>query len=432
MSVDQRTRVDRPLPPADSAAFFERELPAAFAAQAARVAPAARWLAPPPLTVEVDGACYRLALDRGRPEVQPGDRDGDARLRLTAEQLTDLVHDQVTPIAWFSSSTLELAGMPLERLLDWWLLLRGALDERAPYVPGAVDLAGEDGSPLDLHRGFRLDDPPDALRHFLERAGYLRLDGVFSEAEMAAVAADMDRAAPRYAPGDGRSWWATTEDGRNRLVRMQGFDAESPAVARLLDDERIRRIEALTGDGHRLTGQGDHNRIEALTKPLGVVRGLSDLPWHKDCAQGRHSYTCCSLTLGISVTGADATSGQLRVIAGSHRALMWPSFLQAGHGLPEVDLPTRTGDVTVHLSCTLHMAQRPVTRERRVLYTGLRLPGPAGADPEAKTTALRRARTVREASPITVSQPAAARTTHSTTGARSRRDGRQEASWDAG
>lgn len=432
MTVDYRTRIDWPLPAVDPAAFFERELPAAFAAQAERVAPAAAWLAPPPLTVEADGTCYRLALDRGRPEVQPGDRDGDARLRLTPGQLTDLVHDQVTPIAWFSSSTLALAGMPFERLLDWWLLLRGALDERAPYVPGAVDLAGEDGSPLDLHRGFRLDDPPDALRHFLERAGYLRLDGVFSEAEMAAVAADMDRAAPRYAPGDGRSWWATTEDGRNRLVRMQGFDAESPAVARLLDDERIRRIEALTGDGHRLTGQGDHNRIEALTKPLGVVRGLSDLPWHKDCAQGRHSYTCCSLTLGISVTGADATSGQLRVIAGSHRALMWPSFLQAGHGLPEVDLPTRTGDVTVHLSCTLHMAQRPVTCERRVLYTGLRLPQRASADPEAETTALRRARAVREASPVTVSQPAAARTTHSTTGARSRRDGRQEASWDAG
>jgi hypothetical protein len=89
--------------------------------------------------------------------------------------------------------------------------------------------------------------------------------------------------------------------------------------------------------------------------------------------------------------------------------------------------------VTVHLSCTLHMAQRPVTRERRVLYTGLRLPRPAGADPEAETTALRRARAVREASPTTVSQPAAARTTHSTTGASGRPDGRdrrQEASWD--
>jgi hypothetical protein len=198
-------------------------------------------------------------------------------------------------------------------------------------------------------------------------------------------------------------------------------------VARLLDDERLRRIEALTGDGHRVAGQGERNRIEALVKPLGVVRGLSDLPWHKDCAQGRHSYMCCSLTLGISVTGADATSGQLRVIAGSHRGLMWPSFLrpEPGLGLPEVDLPTQTGDVTVHLSCTLHMAQQPVTRERRVLYTGLRLPRHHAADLEAEASAVQRARAIREASPVTVSQPAARSST-----TRDIRDPRQEAPCD--
>ena len=28
----------------------------------------------------------------------------------------------------------------------------------------------------------------------------------------------------------------------------------------------------------------------------------------------------------------------------------------------------------MHLSCTLHMSQAPVDRERRVMYTGFRLP----------------------------------------------------------
>ena len=37
-------------------------------------------------------------------------------------------------------------------------------------------------------------------------------------------------------------------------------------------------------------------------------------------------------------------------------------------------LPTQTGDVTVHLSCTLHMSYPPVTAERQVLYTGFSLP----------------------------------------------------------
>ena len=38
-----------------------------------------------------------------------------------------------------------------------------------------------------------------------------------------------------------------------------------------------------------------------------------------------------------------------------------------------VPLPTHTGDVTVHCSCTLHMSQPPVERERRVAYTGFGL-----------------------------------------------------------
>jgi len=90
------------------------------------------------------------------------------------------------------------------------------------------------------------------------------------------------------------------------------------------------------------------------------------------------------------------------VVAGSHRALVWPALLKRDNPLPVVDLPTGTGDVTVHLSCTLHMAQPPVERERRVLYTGFRLPPLA---PDEAGDARRRLREVREAAAVTVSQP---------------------------
>ena len=69
------------------------------------------------------------------------------------------------------------------------------------------------------------------MERFLGQAGFLHVAGVFTEDEMAAVSADMDRAAPTYAPGDGRSWWARTDDGVDRLVRMQGFDAMSDTAA---------------------------------------------------------------------------------------------------------------------------------------------------------------------------------------------------------
>jgi hypothetical protein len=182
---------------------------------------------------------------------------------------------------------------------------------------------------------------------------------------------------------------------------MQAFDQCSPAAARLLSDERLLRLGTIPGDGHVHTGL-EGNRIEALVKPIGIVAGISDVPWHKDCSLGRHSFECCSLTVGISVTGADARSGQLRVVAGSHRALVWPARLRPGHhDLPEIDLPTRTGDVTVHLSCTLHMSQPPEERERRVMYTSFRLPATRSAAFEAGRA---RVRAIREKAPGTVSQ----------------------------
>ena len=133
-----------------------------------------------------------------------------------------------------------------------------------------------------------------------------------------------------------------------------------------------------------------------------MVKGISDVPWHKDCSLGRHSYECCNLTVGISVTGADADSGQLRVVPGSHRALIWPApCLQPGLDLAAVDLPTRTGDVTVHLSCTQHMSQPPVKKTRKVLYTGF---GQEPADLEAANFQRQRLNEVRSKTHTSVSQ----------------------------
>jgi hypothetical protein len=52
------------------------------------------------------------------------------------------------------------------------------------------------------------------------------------------------------------------------------------------------------------------------------------------------------------------------------------------------------------------MAQQPVERERRVLYTGFSLAPLAGADLAAQQAAVARLTAIREASAVTVSQPA--------------------------
>jgi ectoine hydroxylase-related dioxygenase (phytanoyl-CoA dioxygenase family) len=401
MTVDLRSRIDGNQHAIDPDEFFGGELPAALDEHAATIAPALRWLDPQPLTLQVDTSAWTLARVGDRVEMGRSEPGGGAGVRLTREQLDDLVNDQQTFMGFWASGRLDQPAGRLRDLLDWWLVVRAALDRAPIYAPGTISFETRQGAPLDLQRSFRAGEDEREMRHFLEEAGYLHLEGVFTEDEMTQVSAEMDRAASRYSPDDGRSWWARTAGGEQRLVRMQAFDEQSPATAALVRDPRFLALAEITGDGHRFGARGD-NRIEALFKPIGVVEGISDVPWHKDCSLGRHSYECCSVTAGISVTGADAVSGQLRVRAGSHRALVWPALEQPRCDLPTVDLPTRTGDVTLHLSCTLHMAQPPVERERRVMYTGFSLP-PLDATAAAEGRA--RLRAVREAAPVTVSQP---------------------------
>ena len=47
--------------------------------------------------------------------------------------------------------------------------------------------------------------------------------------------------------------------------------------------------------------------------------------------------------------------------------------MRAELDLPRVALPANVGDVTIHCSCALHMSRPPVSRERRVVYTGFGL-----------------------------------------------------------
>jgi hypothetical protein len=393
MSVDLRSRTQGDRIPVAAPVFFGETLPALVEVLPHLPGVGATELDLRPLAVEVGGQAWTLRHEAGHVTVEPGLERADAVWVLDDDGLTDLVHDVRTPMGFFTGGDLELRAGRLEDTLDWWVVLRSLLDERPVHATG--DIA------VPEHRTFTPADGDAELSRFLHDAGYLHVAGLFTTAEMDAISADMDRAAPSYAPDDGNSWWARTVDGTERLVRMQRFQEHSPTTAAILADDRLARLGRLTGDGHESPpGYRGGNVLEALVKPVGVVEGISDVPWHKDCSLGGHSYRCCSLTIGISVTGADATSGQLRVVAGSHRALIQPAFVRRRLDLPIRDLPTETGDVTVHLSCTLHMSQPPVDRERRVLYTGLRLPDPDG-DAQVGGALLGR---IREGAHRTVSQ----------------------------
>jgi hypothetical protein len=400
VSLDFRTRTDDDIAPVDTRTFFEETLRELITRHEAVAAPGAAELAVEPFTFETPSGSWTLALRDGRLESTRAD-DGAALVRLSDDDVADVVNDLKTPMTFLTGGVLDMPRGDLGDFLDWWVVLRSLIDARPVHTRGAIEFLDRDGSPLDLHRSFTPDDDDAEIAHFLGEAGFLHLRGWFDPDDMTAISADMDAALPTYARDDGRSWWARTSDGTDRCVRMQYFHQHSERTGELLDSDRFRRIGRLTDDDY--VQRTVANRIEALVKPIGVVEGISDVPWHKDCSLGMHSFRCCGLTTGISVTGADARSGQLRVVAGSHRALVQPAFVRTGSDLPIVDLPTQTGDVTVHCSCTLHMSQPPVERERRVMYTGFGLRERATPNSE-RSRAVDDIGRVREAAYKTVSQ----------------------------
>ncbi len=400
VSLDYRTRTEADIREIDARAFFTEELPALIAERSVLAVAGARELRVEPFTFATDSGSWTLALDGSTLTVQPG-ADGVALVEISDADVADVINDLKTPMTFLTAGTLRMVRGNLGNFLDWWVVLRSLIDARPVHTRGALRFENPDGSALDLHRAFTPDDDDDDIAAFLGEAGFLHLRGWFDTEMMDEISADMDRALPTYVRDDGRSWWAKTAAGDDRCVRMEFFHEHSERVRELLESERFLRIGRLVEGDYLPRTTGD--RIEALVKPIGVVEGISDVPWHKDCSLGMHTYRCCGLTTGISVTGADARSGQLRVVAGSHRALVQPAFVRSSSDLPIVDLPTETGDVTVHCSCTLHMSQPPVERERRVMYTGFGLP-PKEQVGAAQQRAMAAIGAVREGAYKTVSQ----------------------------
>lgn len=390
-SLDYRTRPARRIRRVDPAEFCRSEWPARLRENGRLAAGAAARLGLPPLTLEVEGAPWTVLPADGTLRIERISTDGALVARLDADAFSDLVDDHKSTLGLSVSGRIEIVAGEGEQLLWWEPVLRAALDGRPVHAAGDVTVSS------DLSRHFTPDSPLGEMRSFLVDAGFLHLRGVFTGDEMAGVGEDLDRSLERACQDDGTSWWVRTRNGEHRPSRILNFLSQSDRLRTLVGEDRFLALGDLAGLGHLHSDSfGEHfaePSAEGLIKPVGVTEGISDLGWHKDCARGGHSRFCCGLTIGIAVTGADEESGELRVVAGSHRANLPGAGLAEDVGLPVVALPTLTGDVTVHCSCTLHEARPPIRRERKVVYTGLGLPPRPGDEADAADhRALRRER----------------------------------------
>ncbi|GJM38717.1 MAG: hypothetical protein DHS20C19_20840 [Acidimicrobiales bacterium] len=369
MSIDQRTRLQKDVRDLPRDEVFDDLIPTALATHADLAGRGASYKNAPALGLRVDDRSLTLRTDGSTMTMVAGLEGAGVVAEMDADALSDLVQDSQSTMGLAMTSRVQLTAGDINAWILWEPILRALLDGRKVHESGDIEFVGLDGEPLDLDRTFTPEDDKEEIGHFLAEAGFLHIRGVFDESEMAAVADDIDTWIERATPDDGESWWATDEDGVDQAVRVLFFYEKSEALRDLVESDRYQWLKEVTGDGHEHKGGA-----EGLVKPLGIVKGLSDLPWHKDCGQGRHSYACSGMTCGISVTGADRVSGALGVIPGSHRANTIATMRDRELDLQPRMLETETGDITVHCSDTLHRAHPPVERPRKVVYSGFGLP----------------------------------------------------------
>ena len=179
--------------------------------------------------------------------LREGRADDGPVIALDATACSELFQDVVSTFGLVMPGRVQVLRPRGDQFVAWEPTLRAAIDGRAVYEPGSIGFRDRKGDDLDLRRSFRVDDTREDIGHFLAEAGYLHLEGVFTESEMAAVSAELDAAMAAATQDDGASWWARTEEGWYPS-RILGFNLKSPTLQELLESDRFTRIGELTDD----------------------------------------------------------------------------------------------------------------------------------------------------------------------------------------
>ena len=317
----------------------------------------------PAVTFVVDNDAITYTVEGSTIRVDEGQRQGDVVVRLSRQAWDDMVGQVRTVINLLLSGDLAFERGGFEQLADWDPLLRYLHAGIPPYDPARANFAGRD--PL---AAFTLDASDDELAAQLETMGYLHVKAVFDAQEMQIADREIHRLAEEARPGDDRSWWVTAEDGTSALCRLVYATLRSPVLAALENDPRVRRLGTLINPALRAAP----DRMEGsavLLKVPGNTSGLSNIPWHQDCGMGGHAIMCPALTVGIQITGSDSSTGNLRVVPGSHGQAIHYRWEQRLEGVPVVSIDTDPGDVTVHIQDLMHASPQPTgAGGRRTMY----------------------------------------------------------------
>ncbi len=306
---------------------------------------------------------YTYVPADGSVAVLEGEDRADTVIELDLESWLGLVSDLDTAPGLFYGGRVDVpSGKPM-RFVRWEPGLRALFHGIPVFDPDTADLRDRDGSPLDPARSFPLDevvrDRGDA-RHHLTTAGYLWVRDVLTPAEVETLLAEAAVLEEEARADDGASWWGRDGAGDEVLTRVLRA-ASKPRLRALRADSRLEQVVSVIPEPMQDDVRTGRDAVTVLWKRPGVVEGLADLPWHRDCGMGGHALNCPSVVMTICLTDGRPEAGELRFLPGSHRG-SFPFVDGTDERAPRgVSVPVGAGDVTIHYGDVMHASMPPTS-----------------------------------------------------------------------
>jgi hypothetical protein len=317
-----------------------------------------------------DGTAFTWIAAEDGVRVIEGDVGAATVVELSERTFSEFVHELLTATGASRTGRARMTRGELAGWQRWEPAIRSLCSGREIYSAGVRQaLVDVDGVPLDLNRRFQVDDDSAEMRHFLMTAGYLHIEGVYSQAEIQQYRAEVELVRTHTTPGDPYSWWSINAARDEVVTRINYLGRHSSLLQELSHDARLARFARLANPDVRVCD----DRLDGpmvFIKNANVVEGNGDLSWHVDDGIGGHPVMCPLIQAGIQLDHANAANGQLLVLAGSHRyAKHWINWGEE-HDLPVVAFDTAPGDLTIHYGDTMHTTPPPTASDagRRVLY----------------------------------------------------------------
>ncbi|MFO0690886.1 MAG: phytanoyl-CoA dioxygenase family protein [Myxococcota bacterium] len=324
-------------------------LPAAYAAT----------LSPLAIALAGSGEVCTFSIRDGRVALEPGADAAPTQVELSRASFEGLTRDLESPAGLIYGRRAQAKAGDLMDFMQWEPALRQVYTGRPVYDPAAIDLRDRRGEPLDPTRSFRLDDDREEMAHFLRTTGFLFVRDVLSPDELARLTAEAELLRREAREGDQESWWGKRDDGTTVLCRVLRA-GKQPTMRSLHGDPRIERLASLCEVPMSLKmGPEEKDGVTLLWKQPGVVEGLGDLPWHRDCGLGGHASMCPTAVVSVFLGPNTPEAGELRFLPGSWE-MSFPHQAADSPLAPRgVAPPARAGDVTIHCGDVLHVAPPP-------------------------------------------------------------------------